>query len=360
MRCKLLYLSIAAGLLLTACTGPTSASMPSATAEEAPAAASSSASAAETPEPTPAEEPGLPYDEIRNVEELDATPSTPNWDYFTMSQNGLWGLMRADGTEVLPCQSTDPVSRCGAQDHWIWFPEQPMNWEDFDALSAKLTEAGDGALCPGHGGLGDMFFYDLDSPGRDTTAVDLSALRWYRMGTPGDVSEMNDTLWAAYGGILPVYSAHEEGEEGDPKFPGDPVPDDTGALYWYICQDGSAFRVPGAVQAGWFFREELAPVQIGEGWAYVDRNGNLKTEAVYSATWGAQGEYANPEDPAAPKYAACLQNGYAAVCRDGKWGLLDATGTEVIPREYAGTAWEGTVLWVKADDGWHQAELPGV
>ena len=203
MRCKLLYLSIAAGLLLTACTGPASASTSSATAEEAPAAASS-ASAAETPELTPAAEPGLPYDEIRSIEELDATPSTPNWDYFTMSQDGLWGLMRSDGTEVLPCQSTDPISRCGAEDHWIWFPEQPMSWENFDALSAKLTEAGDGALCPGHGGLGDTFFYDLDSPGRDTTAVDLSALRWYRMGTPGDVSEMNDTLWASYGGILPV------------------------------------------------------------------------------------------------------------------------------------------------------------
>lgn len=353
MRRKLLCLTVAAGLLLSACTVPTSAANPPATAEEAPAAETSA-----TPAPTVTPEPGLPYDEIRTVEELDATPSTPNEGYFTMSQNGLWGLMRADGTEVLSCQSTAPVSRCGAEDHWIWFPEQPMNWEDFDALSAELTEAGDGALCPGHGGLGDMFFYDLDSPGRDTTAVDLSALRWYRMGTPGYVSEMNDTLWASYGGILPVYSAYEEGEEGDPKFPGDPVPDNTGALYWYLCEDGSAFYVPGAVQAGWFFRENLAPVQIGDGWAYVDRSGNLKTEAIYSATWGAQGEYDNPEDPAAPKYAACLQNGYAAVCRDGRWGLLDATGTEVVPCTYPGIAWEGTVLWVKTEDGWHRAELP--
>ena len=79
--------------------------------------------------------------------------------------------------------------------------------------------------------------------------MDLTALRWYRMGTPGDVFEMDDTLWDVYGSILPVCSAHEEGEEGDPKFPGDPVPDDTGALYWYICEDGSAFYVPGAVQA---------------------------------------------------------------------------------------------------------------
>ena len=353
MRRKLLCLTVATGLLLSACAGPTSASNPSATAEDTTAAGTSA-----TPAPTVTPEPGLPYEEIRIIEEYDATPSTPSEGYLTMSQNGLWGLMRADGTEVLPCRSTEPVSRCGAEDHWIWFPEQAMDWEAFDALSAQLTAAGDGALCPGHGGLGDMFFYDLDSPGRDTTAVDLSALRWYQVGTPGEVYEMDDTLWDTYGDILPVFSAHEEGEEGDPKFPGDPVPDNTGALYWYLCKDGSGLYIPGAVQAGWFFHEDLAPVQIGEKWAYVDRDGNLKTEAVYDAIWGIQGEYNNPDDPTAPQYAASLQNGYAAVCRDGQWGLLDSIGTEVIPCEHPGVAWEGTTLWVKSEDGWHREELP--
>ena len=353
MRRKLLCLTVATGLLLSACAGPTSASNPSATAEDTTAAGTSA-----TPAPTVTPEPGLPYEEIRIIEEYDATPSTPSEGYLTMSQNGLWGLMRADGTEVLPCRSTEPVSRCGAEDHWIWFPEQAMDWEAFDALSAQLTAAGDGALCPGHGGLGDMFFYDLDSPGRDTTAVDLSALRWYQVGTPGEVYEMDDTLWDTYGDILPVFSAHEEGEEGDPKFPGDPVPDNTGALYWYLCKDGSGLYIPGAVQAGWFFHEDLAPVKIGEKWAYVDRDGNLKTEAVYDAIWGIQGEYNNPDDPTAPQYAASLQNGYAAVCRDGQWGLLDSTGAEVIPCEHPGVAWEGTNLWVKSEDGWHQEELP--
>lgn len=352
MRTRLVCLTLAAGLL-AGCTGLPVAETSSVTAEEAPAESPA------TPAPTAAPEPGLPYDEIRTIEEYDAMPSAPNEGYFTMSQNGLWGLMRADGTEVLPCRSTDPVSRCGAEGHWVWFPDPPMDWEDFDALSAELTEAGEGALCPGHGGLSDMFFYNLDSPGRDIHAVDLSALRWYHVGTPGDVYAMDDTLWAAYGGILPVFSAHEEGEEGDPRFPGDPVPDDTGALYWYICEDGSAFYVPGAVQAGWFFGEDLAPVRIGDVWAYVDSSGNLKTETIYSATWGARGEYDNPEDPTEPKYAACLQNGYAAVCREGRWGLLDSSGTEVIPCEYPGVAWEGTVLWVKNEDGWHRAELPG-
>lgn len=353
MRRKLLCLTVAAGLLLSACTGPTPASNPSATAEDATTTETSA-----TPAPAVTPEPGLPYDEIRTVEKLDAMPSSPGEGYFTMSRNGLWGLMRADGTEVLPCQSTAPVSRCGAEGHWVWFPDPPMGWEKFDALSAELTQAGDGALCPGHGGLSDMFFYDLDSPGRDTHALDLSALRWYQAGTPGEVYEMDDTLWDTYGDLLPVFSAHEEGEEGDPKFPGDPVPDDTGALYWYLCKDGSGLYIPGAVQAGWFFDEELAPVQIGDVWAYVDRTGKLKTETVYSSTWGAQGEYDNPEDPTAPEYAACLQNGYAAVCRNGKWGLLDATGTEVVPCEHSGVAWEGTTLWVKSEDGWHREQLP--
>ena len=39
--------------------------------------------------------------------------------YFTVSRDGLWGLIRADGEEVLPCEAPVPITRCGGGWHWI-------------------------------------------------------------------------------------------------------------------------------------------------------------------------------------------------------------------------------------------------
>ena len=61
---------------------------------------------------------------------------------------------------------------------------------------------------------------------------------------------------------------------------------------------------------------------------------------------------------ATPTLAAPLQNGYAAVCRDGLWGLLNANGAEALPCAYEGVAWEGTTLWVQEDGVWCEQELP--
>ena len=30
----------------------------------------------------------------------------PDTDYYTMCRDGKWGLMRSDGTEVLPCRAS--------------------------------------------------------------------------------------------------------------------------------------------------------------------------------------------------------------------------------------------------------------
>lgn len=342
---------LAAALSLVLLAGCTSA--------ESPAQATPSpdpvVTAAPLPEVTPtpaAETKTLDYDEICSIEVHTAIPKIPAIGYYTMSKDGLWGLMRADGTELLPCTYESPVSSCGS--HWIWSLQEPMDWEQFDEISLQLTESGDGALCPGHGGSGDEFYYNLDSPGRDQSAIDLSALRYYAMNTPGTTMPMPEEKWADYGGILPVFSAHEEGEEGDPKFPGEPVTDENGTVWWYICQDGSSLYVPGAKQALWFFEESLAPVELDGSWAYLDRAGNLVTEAKYSPIWGTE----SMDGSSQPCYAACLRNGYAAVCRDGLWGLLDSSGAEVLPCENQGVAWEGTHLWVKSNDTWQEVSLP--
>lgn len=316
-------------------------------------------------EPTATPEPGLPYDEIRTPVCYDSVPARPCEGYLTMEQDGRWGLMRADGTELLPCLAPAPVSRCGAAGHWIWFAS--LGAEKFDEYAAQLETSGDGTLCGGHGGASNSFFYNLDAPGLDRSAIDLMGLYCYRCSEQGAVIPMQDVpladqLWDFYGDLLPVYSAHLEGEEGDPAWPGPLVEstrgDGTPIQWWYISREGAAILPSALEQAGWFFDEALAPVEMQGQWAYLDREGNLVTEAVYEPVCdSARDEYTGETLPD-PTWAAHLQHGYAAVCRDGKWGLLDATGAEVIPCEEEGVAWEGTTLWIKEDGGWHQTELP--
>lgn len=316
-------------------------------------------------EPTATPEPGLSYDEIRTPMCYDSVPARPCEGYFTMEQNGRWGLMRADGTELLPCLAPAPVSNCGSAGHWIWFPNAGAG--DFSNYNDELLASGENALCPGHGGFSYSFFYNLDAPGLDAAAVDLKGLYCYRCSTPGDSSPMQDDLtadqlWDFYGDLLPVYSAHLEGEEGDPTWPGPLVESTRGdgapIQWWYIGREGAAVLPSALEQAGWFFEEALAPVEMQGRWAYLDREGNLVTEAVYEPVCdSARDEYTGEMLPE-PTWAAHLQHGYAAVCRDGKWGLLDATGAEVIPCEKEGVAWEGTTLWVKDNGIWCRTELP--
>lgn len=350
-RC--LCLSLALLLALAGCGPAASQPAPAATPTAAP-------TPSPTPLPTPSPAPGLDYDEIRTPVSYACDPSAPCEGYFTMSRDGLWGLLRADGTEVLPCRATTPVSRCGAGDHWIWSPEEGMDWDAFDALSASLTEAGDGALCPGHGGYSMGFFYNLDTPGLDRYAVDTRGVACYIMATPGDVVEMEEKYWDSYGDPIPVYNAHLDGD-GGMSWPA--APTEEPYSYWYMSREGWGLYplLDGEqlkpTQAGWFFDQALAPVEKDGVWGYLDRNGNVCTGMVYDPVCDAVREPTNGGWTDTPARAACLQNGYAAVCRQGKWGLLGADGTEVIPCEKAGVAWEGTRLWVKEENGWVPAEL---
>lgn len=346
---------LASAALLTGCasSAPSRAAADTSPAETAPAV-TPAPTATPVPTATPEPEPGLPYDEIRMVVKEGAYAAEFKQGYYTMSQDGLWGLMRADGTKVLPCEALSPVSLCGALEQWHW--DVYKNWDEMDALSQKLTAAGGGALCAGHGGFSFSFFYDLDSPGRDPAGVDLSALRCLQSGTPGESVPMEDAYWERFGDLLPVYSAHEDPEGGEMAWPGPMEETITGdgqtVKWWYIGRDGTAFYPANLDKAGWFFGEALAPVETDGKWAYLDRSGTLATQAVYdpvcTAAFGSDGEFV---------YGAPLYNGYAVVRRGDGWGLLDSNGAEVIPCEEQGVAWEGTVLWVKEEDGWHRTEL---
>ncbi len=303
--------------------------------------------------PTPEQEPGLEYDEIRTIAMNSACPAVPCQGYFTMSRDGLWGLMRADGTLVLPCKSSFPVFACGTEPHWRWEDSyNPADWESFYALSDQISVAGDGTLCTGeHGPQTISFFYALNAPGRDKYALDPGALRVYISGSPGSCEALADSYWEIYGESLPVYNGEILGGNADPTYPSEPQPDSNGTVYWYMNRNGTILPVGGIQKALWFFEEALAPVELEGGWAYIDHRGNTVTETAYQPTWCFDGENL-------PTYAACLQNGYAAVCREGQWGLLDSNGAEVIPCENEGVAWEGTHLWVKSRDGWHLTSLP--
>ena len=348
------YLSAVLAVCLAGCVlqpgGTTPAPTPAVTAAPAP-----------TAKPMPTTDPAaLPYDEMRSVAVYGTTPTTIQEGYFTVSQDGKWGLIRADGTEVLPCLAEQPVSNCGNGQHWMW-TVPGMDWEEVDARTAQLEAEGERGICPGHGGGSFFFFYDLDVA--DGHAYDPGALRAYQSSDgPGDIVEVTAAMRETFGGLLPAYYAYEEGEPGDPVYPSDPddiVNSDGTRGIWIYAGRNVPVSLPGARMAGFFFNEALAPVQMVDGWTYVDREGNfLPGGACYDPTYGTSPTFTGDSSDTEPYYAAHLQNGYAAVRRGDAWGLLDATGTEVVPCAQPGVAWEGTTLWVKSDGGWRQQELP--
>ena len=157
--------ALALCFVLAACApepGASSASVPSssAAASSLPPASGTAGQAAPPLD--------LPYEKIQPVAD-HATPypylacgfdgSGPV--YYTMCRGGLWGLMREAFTVVLECRAPQPVTRCHLG-HWSWGSDG-MNWDELDAVNARLSETGDGALEVGHGGSGTLFYWDVDA-----------------------------------------------------------------------------------------------------------------------------------------------------------------------------------------------------
>ena len=138
------------------------------TAEEAPAASSGSTvpeAAVSMPESLQAMDLDvLPYEEIRLVYHFTQF-DPPLSGYYTMSQNGRWGLMRNDGSMVLPCEFDQPIAMCsdGApqQPAWLAFKED-ADAPFWTSTGQYLTTVGEGRICHGeHCGPGyELYFWD--------------------------------------------------------------------------------------------------------------------------------------------------------------------------------------------------------
>ncbi|MDD6032392.1 MAG: WG repeat-containing protein [Oscillospiraceae bacterium] len=248
--------------------------------------------------------------------------------YYTVQRDGLWGLVDENGQELLSPTAESPVTLCG-MGHWCWWPSYEYDPDtaaahqaEMDEISEQLTEATGYPLCGGHGGGGVIYILEPD----------------------GEVPVCYVTLeGAAYtepldnppGGFFPVLlSGFQDGECG---------PEPASRNTWNFSNASGTLLCPGETfdRVGWLKDAALVPVCKDGKWAYLDRSGQPVTDFVYDSCWSSEyvlSETTGLYEEVSPYLAYELWDGFAPVCRNGKWGVLDSTGTEVIPCQYDGGA----------------------
>ncbi len=345
---KRLLLSLAISLLLCACTPPlpNSAATPetaeSATAEEATADTARAGMIGSLPEGLQAVDLAvLPYDDIRLVCRY-SVHNEPLAGYYTICQDGQWGLMRNDGSEVLPCAYERPIALCS--DTAPFYPAWIAMQENADAAAREetsryLTSIGEGRLCDlAHCGPGYEEFYWLTD--RNQICAYIGSIG------PSMPTHISPRLEEEYGSVFPTQDAVLVSEEW-----GDVPHCETEAPYRYRSVDGTPLNNYEYQQAQPFLHGALLAVaRRGSKWVYLDDLGNEVTAPVYDGVYETIWE----DRP----LASPLLNSYAAVCRDGKFGLLDSAGKEFVPCAYDGLAWDGNLGWLKLADGWHAFTVP--
>ena len=360
-----LWLCVLSALLLAGCTAgtdvpgsvtPTAVPTPAATetGETAEAAATPAPTADAVQPPQGLVETGaavLDYDEIRLIDYFREYQPYPDTDYYTMCRDGKWGLMRSDGTEVLPCRASEPLFECSWNaHHWHGYLDDLFGSPDYEAAykaaSQTLTESGDGRLCAEHDGGGYRQFVFLQD--------DKTYLYSGSMG-PGEFITLTDDILRLFSGstngLVPAQSGtttHESDEWYN--FVGD-------GLYVYRCRNSGAANNFVYTAADCFFDAPLAAAQREGKWVYLDTAGHEVTAPCYDGIYRPN-HYT--DEPLVFARAAPLLSGYAVVSRDGKFGLLDSTGAEFVPCAYDGLVWDGGTAWVKLADGWHEYTIPGV
>jgi len=114
--------------------------------------------------------------------------------YYTMCMDEKWGLMKSDGTVLLPCISDRPIERCanGCLRWHFLSTSAPMDDAERSSYEAALAAENAGTLCTGeHDGQSYTWTYDIN-----TGRVCKSA------GMMGGAAELNDGD-ALYGDYLP-------------------------------------------------------------------------------------------------------------------------------------------------------------
>lgn len=308
----------------------------------APAADASSPAGTSAPEPSPTARPepellqpmgGSPllYDVLQNALMEYADPCRAVPGYFSVQKNGLWGVIRADGSELIPCCAQSPFCQC-SRGHWFSWGLDSSSPE-CATLGAALEQTGTDQLCPGHGLSDFNLFYDQN--GLHITGWDGG----------GFVAEPDPALWELYGhsvlarpGVINYtidsgyFATLCEGK----------------VLLFHettLCESDDLVFLDG----GWFGSEALCPALLESGWCYIDEAGQMQG--------GGGLEPAFPDPTGELVRASDLLNGYAVICRDSKFGLFCAeTCGTVVPCVYDGAAWDGTDLWL-LQDGWHRYRI---
>lgn len=248
--------------------------------------------------------------------------------YYTVQRDGLWGLVDENGQELLPCTAESPVTLCG-MGHWCWWPSYEYDADtaeahqaEMDEISNQLTEATGYPLCGGHGGGSVTYILEPDGE----VPVRYVTLEGAAYTEPLDHSS---------DGYFPVLlSGFQDGECG---------PEPASRNTWNLADASGKLLCPGETfeRVGWLKDAALVPVCKDGKWAYLDRSGQLVTDFVYDSCWSS--EYVLNEttgffEEVSPYLAYGLWDGFAPVCRNGQWGVLDSTGTEIVPCQYDGGA----------------------
>ena len=351
----------AMALLLTGCAAgkvcdiqPTDAATPETTATATAETAESAALPASTTAPpqglVPTDAAVLDYDDIRLIAyERDFQPY-PETDYYTMCKDGLWGLMRSDGTEVLPCRAPQPLFECFIDGRrWHAYLDS-LPWDEILAeekrLNVLLRESGDGMLCAAHDGGTYLDFVYL---------TDYKVYTYSGSMGPGKLAAPTDEDMLLYSGRVDGYVPVQTGvteDEGD-----DHVSIISDGQYIYRRRNGSAANIYHYTLADYFFDATLAPAERDGKWVYLGTMGEEVTPVWYDSVYYTS---ASENGSFLFQRAAPLLNGYAPVSRNGKFGLLDRAGAEYVPCTYDGLVWDGGTAWIKLDDGWHQYTIPDV
>ena len=256
--------------------------------------------------------------------------------YYSVERDGKWGLIDENGNEILPCQGDSPFQQCYSG-HWM------TGYYLLDGeLEQQVLELTGQEICPGHGN--PHYTYCILPEGDTALQTCLLAEGNFSM-SPFEEEAPDQPVFPVF---FPYESFNLEEE----------LPDLNHPFGFWNFTDASGNQLAEGMEfenVGWFNGEKLAPVCQDGKWAYLDAEGNLVTDFVYDACWGSDWVYdENTQEygEISPYAAYSLTGGYAPVCKDGKWGVIDETGAEIIPCSYDGGAPYPGGVWLAEGDAW--------